>query len=115
MAVSQVDMNETEKLTELRYALIIEIGLPCLFFWSLEFRIILSIHVADVVGNVAAFKLLCIYLTSNTFTASGDFCFLSLTFAKSLDQDQARQNVGPDLDLNCLTLMVFLQMFLIYN
>ena len=43
-------MNETEKLTELRYALIIEISLPCLFILY-----ILTIHVADVVGNVAAY------------------------------------------------------------
>ena len=32
-------------------------------------------------------------------------------FANSLDPDQARQNVGPDLDANCLTLMVFLKDF----
>ena len=31
-------------------------------------------------------------------------CRLLITFANSLDPDQARQNVGPDLDLNCLTL-----------
>ena len=30
-------------------------------------------------------------------------------FANSLDPDQTRQNVGPDLDLNCLTLMVFMK------
>ena len=35
---------------------------------------------------------------------SGDFCRLLITFANSLDSDQARQNVGPDLDPNCLTL-----------
>ena len=29
---------------------------------------------------------------------------LLITFANSLDPDQARQNVGPDLDQNCLTL-----------
>ena len=28
----------------------------------------------------------------------------AVTFANSLDPDQARQNVGPDLDPNCLTL-----------
>ena len=28
----------------------------------------------------------------------------SAAFANSLDPDQARQNVGPDLDTNCLTL-----------
>ena len=31
-------------------------------------------------------------------------CHLLITFANSLDPDQARQNVGPDLDPNCLTL-----------
>ena len=31
-------------------------------------------------------------------------CRLLITFANSLDPDQARQNVGPDLDQNCLTL-----------
>ena len=35
--------------------------------------------------------------------ASGNFCHLLITFANSLDPDQARQNVGPDLDPNCLT------------
>ena len=36
-----------------------------------------------------------------------------LTFSNSLDPDQARQNVGPDLDPNCLTaLMVFLKEFM---
>ena len=40
----------------------------------------------------------------NSFPASGDFCSLLITFANSLDPDQARQNVGPDLDPNCLPL-----------
>ena len=35
---------------------------------------------------------------------SGNFCRLLITFANSLDLDQARQNVRPDLDPNCLTL-----------
>ena len=30
--------------------------------------------------------------------------FLLIPFANSLDPDQDRQNVGPDLDPNCLTL-----------
>ena len=47
----------------------------------------------------------------NSFPASGDFCHLLITVAKSLDPDQARQNVGPDLDPNFLTLMVFLKDF----
>ena len=33
-----------------------------------------------------------------------DQVLLLITFANSLDPDQARQNVGPDLDPNCLTL-----------
>ena len=31
-------------------------------------------------------------------------CRLLITFEYSLDPDQARQNVGPDQDPNCLTL-----------
>ena len=36
-------------------------------------------------------------------SASHDFCHLLITFANSLGPDQARQNVGPDRDPNCLT------------
>ena len=39
----------------------------------------------------------------NSLTASDDFCHLLITFTNSLDPDQAQQNVGPDLDQNCLT------------
>ena len=45
----------------------------------------------------------------NSFPASGDFCQLLITFANSLDPDPAQQNVGPDLDPNCL--MAFLKDF----
>ena len=38
-------------------------------------------------------------------------CLLLITFVNSLDPDQARQNVGPYLDSNCLILMVFLKEF----
>ena len=34
---------------------------------------------------------------------------LLITFANSLDTDQVRNNVGPDLDPNYDTLMVFLK------
>ena len=40
----------------------------------------------------------------NSFLANCDFCHLLITLANSLDPDQDRQNVGPDLDPNCLTL-----------
>ena len=36
--------------------------------------------------------------------ASGAFCRLLITFANSLGPDQDQQNVGPELDLNHLTL-----------
>ena len=36
--------------------------------------------------------------------ASGDFYRLLITLANSLDLDQDRRNVGPDLDPNSLTL-----------
>ena len=39
-----------------------------------------------------------------SFPASCDICRLLITFANSLEPDQAQQNVGPDLDPNCLTL-----------
>ena len=39
-------------------------------------------------------------------------CQLLETFANSMDPDQARQNVRPDLDPNYLTLMVLLKYFL---
>ena len=42
----------------------------------------------------------------NSLPTRGDFCHLLITFANSLDPDQARQNVGPDLDPNCYNLMV---------
>ena len=43
--------------------------------------------------------------------SSGNFCCQLITFANSLDPDQARQTVGPDLDANCLTQMGFLEDF----
>ena len=47
----------------------------------------------------------------NSFPASGDFCCLLITFANSLDPDQARQKVGHNRNPKCLTLMVFLKDF----
>ena len=39
----------------------------------------------------------------NSFLASGDFCYLLIIFANSLDPYQDRHSVGPDLGPNCLT------------
>ena len=40
----------------------------------------------------------------NSFPTSGKLLLSVDNFANSLDPDQARQNMGPDLDPNCLTL-----------
>ena len=40
----------------------------------------------------------------NSVPSSDVFCRLLITFANSLDPDQAQQNVGLDLEPNCLTL-----------
>ena len=39
----------------------------------------------------------------NFLPASSDFSGLLIFFANSLDPDQDRRLVGPDLDPNCLT------------
>ena len=38
---------------------------------------------------------------------SGDFCCLLITFSNSLDPDQDRHDICPDLNTNHLTLIVF--------
>ena len=48
----------------------------------------------------------------NSFLTSYDFCHLLITFANSLDTDQPRHDVRPDLDPNCLTLMLFTKEYL---
>ena len=50
--------------------------------------------------------VVCHYLSRfNDMLAGDDVCFLLITFANSLDPDQARRFVGPDLDPNCLILL----------
>ena len=43
------------------------------------------------------------YFVFYSLPTRGDFCCLLINFANSLNPDQARQNVGPDPGLNCLT------------
>ena len=52
-----------------------------------------KITVAVVVQQIKFFKF-----SINSFLTFSDFCHLLITFANSLDSDQARQNVGTDLD-----------------
>ena len=47
---------------------------------------------------------LIVIIDFNSFFASGDFCHLLIAFGNNLGPDQDRQNVGHDLDPNCLTL-----------
>ena len=42
-----------------------------------------------------------------SFLASGNCCHLLISFANSLDPDQDEHSVGPDPDLNPLTLRLF--------
>ena len=51
-------------------------------------------------------------LESPIKTGTMYFGCLLITFANSLNPNQAQQNVGPDLGPNCLTLMVILKNFL---
>ena len=71
----------------------------------------------DIICQVDIFYILklfiniAIYLIS--YLASSYFIHLLITFANSLNPDQDRQNVGPDLDPNHLMLlMLFLKEFL---
>ena len=49
----------------------------------------------------------------NSFLAGGNICHLLITFANSLDLDQDRQNIDPDLRSKLFdTLIVFLKVFL---
>ena len=50
--------------------------------------------------------------TSYVYLRPFNLCLLvssAIVFANSLDPDQDRQNVGPEVDPYCLTLMVFLK------
>ena len=42
-------------------------------------------------------------LVCNSLPTRGDFSHLLITFANSLDVEQAQHFVGPDLDPHCLT------------
>ena len=64
-------------------------------------------------------KLVCTYVCSKIrfpkaeghFNSSCNFYRLLISFANSLDPDQEQQYVGPDLDPNCLTQIVFMKEF----
>ena len=43
----------------------------------------------------------------NSFLASGNVFHLLITFANSLNPDQDRQNISPNLDPNCLVIDIY--------
>ena len=47
---------------------------------------------------------ICLFCKIINSVLSGDFYGLLITFANSLDPDQDRQSVGPDLNPKCLSL-----------
>ena len=70
--------------------------------------------IISIQDTKSCYKRTCIYmryikymLAFSLLVASG----LLIAFVSSLDPDQKRQNVDPDLDPNCLTLIVFLKDF----
>ena len=75
-------------------------SLPCLHKQSLD-------EDEDWDQNVMSSPAGYVSMSANSSFASGDFCRLLITFADSLDPDQ--QNVGPDLDPNCLTIKYFFE------
>ena len=56
------------------------------------------------IGHKLCYPIYIFELLFYFFSTSVNFCCLLISFTNSLDPDQARQNVGPDLASNCLTL-----------
>ena len=50
--------------------------------------------------SLANFRVSSAFLQKSINSLPARECPLQITFAKKLDPDQARQNVGPDLDTN---------------
>ena len=61
----------------------------------------------DIILHCNNFSLYTFFMHINSFPAGGDFCRLLITFADILAPDQVRQNVGTDLDPNCLTFWLY--------
>ena len=57
----------------------------------------------SIVGKLLGERFL-FFISQSTLTLLAATCHLMITFANSLDADQDRHSVGPDLDPNHLTL-----------
>ena len=71
---------------------------------------IFDCHLPSVLkGHAILYVANTMCLCLNSFLDSDNICQLLITFANSLDTDQDRQDVGPDLDPSCFKLIVFLK------
>ena len=68
----------------------------------LKFKIVLVFYASRGEFYIFHLYLVAFIWFPHSFLVSGDFCCLLITFANSLFPDQYRQNVGPDLDTDCL-------------
>ena len=79
---------------------------PCLLYWEgspvLRKREPLFLGQHRVLDHPK--RAVSIASVINSFLATGVFCHLLITFANSLDPDQDRYSVCPDLNSNSLTL-----------
>ena len=78
-----------------------------LWFYASNLKIKKLINCWCIIQKLISRKYPYLYFSHsmvNSFLASGDICYLLITFAKSLDPDQDRHNVDPDLGPNHLTL-----------
>ena len=83
--------------------------LPVLLVIMQEYLIIPGLDTSSQISEVSLCKanmnaIFSDFRYVHSSLAKGDVCRLLIVFANSLGPDQARQNVGPDLGPNCLTL-----------
>ena len=72
--------------------------------WGLERKNQILIPYSDIAFEAELLYGLYLNTIVHSFLVRGDVSRLLMKFANSLDLDQDRQNVGPDLDPNRLTL-----------
>ena len=65
---------------------------------TLQFACAISYYISTECCNTS-----CTDKWFNSLPASGEFCHLLLIFENSLEPDQARKYIRPDLDPYCLT------------
>ena len=69
----------------------------------MNYQTLFFLELGKMSQNLSSTAVVIGALRVNSFLASGDFCHLMIIFADSLDPDQDRRCVGPNLDPNRLT------------